>query len=117
MLCVELAVVRSGYITVYDYGQLGNIREYGRLNAPSFNLSVIPTSIPMWFASGENDPLSDSIDVRDTLSELQRSPRETATLEVPNYGHLDFLFSWSAKKDVYDNLFLFLGNHTITVVA
>ncbi|XP_074348144.1 triacylglycerol lipase 1-like [Apium graveolens] len=108
-------MVRSGYITVYDYGQLGNIDKYGRFNAPSFNLSEIPASIPMWFASGENDPLSDSIDVRNTLSELQQSPRETAALEVPNYGHLDFLFSWSAKKDVYDSLFLFLGNHTSTV--
>ncbi|WOH04775.1 hypothetical protein DCAR_0624187 [Daucus carota subsp. sativus] len=110
-------MVRSGYITVYDYGLLGNIGKYRRFNAPSFNLTAIPTSIPMWFASGENDPLSDVIDVRDTLSELQRSPRETATLEVKNYGHLDFLFSWSAKKDVYDDLFLFLGNHTSSVGA
>ncbi|KAK1358938.1 hypothetical protein POM88_043412 [Heracleum sosnowskyi] len=110
-------MVRSGYITVYDYGMLGNIGKYRRFNAPSFNLSAIPTSIPMWFASGENDALANPQDVRDTLSELQRSPRETATLEVPNYGHLDFLFSWSAKKDVYDNLFLFLGNHTSSIGA
>lgn len=108
---VESAVIRSGYFTQYDYG-LDNIRKYKRFNPPTYNLSVIPASLPMWIAYGGNDGLSVRSDVEQALQELQQAKRETMTLYLEDYGHMDFLLSSEAKTDVYNNLISFLKNHS-----
>ncbi|KAK1404578.1 hypothetical protein POM88_004183 [Heracleum sosnowskyi] len=53
---------------------------------------------------GGNDALADVKDVQRTIKELQSKPD---MLYLENYGHIDFLLSIYAKRDVYDSLISF----------
>lgn len=94
-------MIRTGDFAMYDYGLLGNLKRYGHLRPPSFNLADIPKSLPLWMAYGGNDALADIRDVKHTISELQSKPE---LLYLEPYGHIDFILSVDAKGDVYDQL-------------
>lgn len=88
------------------------MKTYGYTKPPKFDLSRIPASLPMWMGVGGSDALSDVKDVQHTLKDLECKPE---VLFLPRYGHLDFLLSVDAKKDVYENLITFLkssGNYS-----
>lgn len=104
-------MIRKGTFAKYDYGLIKNLKLYGQLKPPSFDLSHIPSSLPIWMGYGGNDALADVQDVQRTITELQSKPY---TLFLENYGHIDFLLSTYAKRDVYDNMIAFFrsyGNH------
>ena len=71
---------------------------------PTFDLSKIPESLPIWMAYGGNDALGDVIDVQHTLKELKSKPD---VLFLEDYGHVDFLLSTRAYEDLYDNMINF----------
>lgn len=71
------------------------------MEPPAFDLSLIPKSLPLWMGYGDQDALADVTDVEHTLKELQSKPE---LLYLENYGHIDFLLSTYAKKDVYDSM-------------
>lgn len=96
-----LAVIRKGTFAHYDYGIFKNLKIYGQLKPPEFDLSRIPASLPLWMGYGGNDALADVTDVKHTLKEL-RSKAEL--LYLRNYGHIDFLLSVKAKEDVYTQM-------------
>ena len=99
-----LAVIRKGTFSKYDYGLFKNLKLYGQLKPPIFDLGHIPKSLPLWIAYGGNDDLADVTDLQHTLKELQSKPE---LLYLKNYGHVDFLLSVNAKKDVYDHMIRF----------
>ena len=80
------------------------MRMYGKFKPPKFDLSRIPKSLPMWMAYGGNDALADVTDFQHTLKELSCKP-ELVYLE--NYGHIDFILSLQAKRDLYDPMINF----------
>ena len=90
-------MIRKGTFAKYDYGLIKNLKTYGQLKAPSFDLSQIPASLPIWMGYGGNDALADVTDVQRTIQELQSKPE---MLYLENYGHIDFLLSKYAKGDV-----------------
>lgn len=90
---------------MYDYGILKNLKLYGRLQPPAFDVSKIPTSLPLWMAYGGNDALADVTDVQHTLKELKSKPE---LLYLEKYGHIDFLLSVKSREDVYNNMISFL---------
>ncbi|KAM7482460.1 hypothetical protein LguiB_007043 [Lonicera macranthoides] len=94
-------MIRKGTFAKYDYGILKNLKEYGQLKPPKFDLSHIPKSLPLWMGYGGNDALADVADVEHTLEELESKPE---LLYIEDYGHIDFLLSVKAKEDVYDNM-------------
>jgi lysosomal acid lipase/cholesteryl ester hydrolase len=98
-------VIRKGTFSKYDYGLFKNLRLYGQSKPPVFDLGRIPKSLPLWMAYGGNDDLADLMDLQRTLKELQSKPE---LLYLENYGHVDFMLSVNAKKDLYDNMILFL---------
>lgn len=102
-----LAVIRKGTFAKYDYGILKNLKEYGQLKPPKFDLSHIPKSLPLWMGYGGNDALADLTDVEHTLKELESKPE---LLYIEDYGHIDFLLSVKAKEDVYDNMVEFFNS-------
>ncbi|XP_012075971.1 triacylglycerol lipase 1 isoform X2 [Jatropha curcas] len=83
-------MIRRGTFSQYDYGILKNLRLYGQVEPPAFNLSLIPKSLPIWMGYGGYDALADVKDVEHTLKELQSKPE---LLYLENYGHIDFLMS------------------------
>ncbi|KAF3435489.1 hypothetical protein FNV43_RR22578 [Rhamnella rubrinervis] len=97
-------MIREGTFSMYDYGILKNLKLYGQLKPPAFDLSNIPKSLPFWMAYGGNDDLADMIDITHTLKELLSTPE---LLYLENYGHVDFIVGVTAKEDVYDHLIKF----------
>lgn len=97
-------MIRKGTFSRFDYGILKNMRVYGQSRPPKFDLTLIPKTVPLWMAYGGNDALSDIEDVKLMLEELQSKP-ELVYLE--NYGHVDFILGFTAKKDIYENMIEF----------
>lgn len=98
-------MIRKGSFAKYDYGWWGNLRRYGQLHPPSFDLSSIPESLPIWMGYGGLDALADVTDVERTIKELRSTPE---LLYIGDYGHIDFIMSVKAKDDVYVDLMRFL---------
>ncbi|OMO73985.1 Alpha/beta hydrolase-1 [Corchorus capsularis] len=97
-------MIRKGTFSQYDYGILKNLLKYGQLKPPAFDLSNIPKSLPLWMGYGGTDELADLTDVQHTLDELPSKPE---LLYLENYGHIDFLLSVKANRDVYDHMIRF----------
>ncbi|KAE8785590.1 Triacylglycerol lipase 1 [Hordeum vulgare] len=98
-------MIRKGTFARYDYGLWGNLRRYGGLSPPPFDLSSIPESLPMWMGYGGLDELADVTDVARTIKELRSTPE---LLYIAGYGHIDFVMSVKAKDDVYVDMMRFL---------
>ncbi|XP_061373881.1 triacylglycerol lipase 1 [Gastrolobium bilobum] len=103
-LCHLFQMIRKGTFSKYDYGKLKNLKEYGKLKPPKFDLSRIPKSLPLWMAYGENDALADINDFQHTLKDLPSTPE---LVYLKNYGHIDFILSLQAKQDLYDPMISF----------
>lgn len=101
-------MVRRGTFTKYDYGYLGNLQHYLSLTPPPYDLGLIPESLPLWMASGGNDALADPVDVVHTMREIKSTPE---MVDLPDYGHLDFVLSIQAKEDLYDSMIAFFRAH------
>ncbi|KAE8008039.1 hypothetical protein FH972_004588 [Carpinus fangiana] len=97
-------MIRKGTFSKYDYGLFKNLKLYGQPKPPVFDLGHIPKSLPLWMAYGGSDDLADVMDVQHTLKELQCKPE---LLYLESYGHVDFVLSVNAKKDLYDHMILF----------
>ncbi|KAG8650763.1 hypothetical protein MANES_07G070900v8 [Manihot esculenta] len=97
-------MIRQGTFSQYDYGIFKNLKLYGQVKPPAFDLSQIPKSLPLWMGYGGYDALADVADVEHTLKELQTKPE---LLYLENYGHLDFLMSVHGKEDVFDHMIRF----------
>lgn len=100
-------MIRKGAFAKYDYGMLKNMRLYRSFKPPTFDLSLIPKSLPLWMVYGGNDRLADVTDFQLTLKEL---PCRKELLYLDNYGHVDVLLSVTAKEDVYDHMIEFLSS-------
>ncbi|KAK4437933.1 Triacylglycerol lipase 1 [Sesamum alatum] len=100
-------MIRKGTFAMYDYGMWKNMRYYSQLKPPVFDLSSIPSSLPIWMGYGGNDALADVSDVKHTLEEL---PSKPDLLYLENYGHIDFLLSVKSKEDVYDSMLAFFSS-------
>ncbi|KAL2254601.1 triacylglycerol lipase 1 isoform X2 [Sesamum indicum] len=100
-------MIRKGTFAMYDYGMWKNMRYYSQLEPPVFELSSIPSSLPIWMGYGGNDALADVSDVKHTLKELPSKPN---LLYLDNYGHIDFLLSVKSKEDVYDSMLAFFSS-------
>ncbi|MCL7032965.1 hypothetical protein MKW94_025363, partial [Papaver nudicaule] len=93
--------IRKGKFAMYDYGLWGNIRRYGSFQPPAFDISSIPTSLPIWMGYGGSDALADVTDLEQTVNELKSTPE---LLYLESYGHIDFILSVNAKEDVYSHM-------------
>ncbi|KAK6775867.1 hypothetical protein RDI58_026868 [Solanum bulbocastanum] len=100
-------MIRKGSFAMYDYGMWKNLMRYNQPKPPVFDISQIPTSLPLWMGYGGNDALADVIDVQHTLKELKSKPE---LLYIEEYGHIDFLLSTRAKTDVYDDMIRFFNS-------
>ncbi|CAM6088627.1 unnamed protein product [Calypogeia fissa] len=103
-------MIRDGTYCKYDYGFLGNLRNYFRISPPKYDLADIPQSLPLWMAYGGNDALSDGIDAAQTLAEL---PSDPLVVVIEDYGHIDFILADRAKNDLYDSMIAFFRSQTV----
>ncbi|KAF5814570.1 putative triacylglycerol lipase [Helianthus annuus] len=107
------AVIRSGTITMYDYGNVyDNKKHYGQLTPPVYDMGSIPKDFPMYLSYGGQDELSDVQDVKTLLESVKdHDPNKLVVQYKEDYAHADFVFGVNAKEVVYDPMIKFFKNH------
>lgn len=89
----------SGKFRRYDYGYLGNLKNYGQQNPPDYDTQNIEANTYIYY--GENDYLSDPEDVLRIANEIQNL---CLYHKVPSskWNHMDYLWSTDVKKYIND---------------
>ncbi|CAK7338185.1 unnamed protein product [Dovyalis caffra] len=107
--------IRYGFLAKYDYGSSeANMQHYGKTKPPVYNLSNIPSDLPLFLSYGLQDGLSDVKDVKLLLDILKphHDADKLTTQYIKEYAHMDFIFGVNAKDIVYTHVVSFFKNHT-----
>ncbi|EMS64647.1 Triacylglycerol lipase 2 [Triticum urartu] len=113
LVCLQL-VIRYEGVRRYDYGNAKeNMKHYSQPSPPLYNLSSIPTHVPMFLTHGGQDFLGDVPDTRHLLKTLVRThdSDNMEVLYVPDYAHADFVIGYNAPQLVYGPMVDFLQRH------
>ncbi|KAI5633529.1 alpha/beta-hydrolase lipase region domain-containing protein [Phthorimaea operculella] len=95
-------MIRSdGKFQKFDYGEDGNMEQYGTPKPPEYELNKI--TLPISMISAEDDWLSSVADAKDVFKDLG-NPVEHYVVPDKDFNHLDFLFAKDANTLVYDKL-------------
>lgn len=92
---------RSGRFGYYDYGNSGNLLQYGRTTPPDYIIKNITASMVIFYAP--HDHLAAKEDVLHFVDQL---PNLTYLKEMSyqQYSHFDFLWSTTVREDVFDEI-------------
>ncbi|KAK7071277.1 hypothetical protein SK128_015991 [Halocaridina rubra] len=92
----------SGRFQHFDWGKGDNLKHYGQVTPPVYDVTKIQIPITMFWAN--NDWLTSQKDVSHLEKEL---PQLQGSYKVSNpaFSHLDFLWATDAKPLVYDKIF------------
>lgn len=92
---------QSGKFRKFDYGLLGNLKEYHALVPPSYNLSKITAPVALYYGRGDNLVSPNDVTVLSThLSSLVL----LSEVVDPNWSHLDFLWGIDAPTLLYNQI-------------
>jgi lysosomal acid lipase/cholesteryl ester hydrolase len=102
-------MMRGGAITMYDYNdEQENIKHYGQTTPPAYNMTSIPSDVPLFFSYGGADALSDVNDVEHLFDNLKDHDSDKLVKQyIDGYAHADFVMAENAKQNVYDSLIAF----------
>lgn len=101
--------IRLGTFAKFDYGEAGNMERYKQASPPVYDLSKFPSDrLPMLFISSSRDSLANPTDVAHLFREI---PAGYESKIVEDFGHLDFVFGYTANRVVYDSVLDFLQAH------
>ncbi|XP_042494016.1 triacylglycerol lipase 2 [Macadamia integrifolia] len=105
--------VRDGTLSKFNYEfQVMNVEHYGQGRPPIYNLSNIPTNLPLFLSYGGRDALADVEDVENLLDKLKfHQGDKLTTLFIKDYAHVDFIMGVNAKEMVYNALIAFFGRY------
>ncbi|EFJ19517.1 hypothetical protein SELMODRAFT_110855 [Selaginella moellendorffii] len=90
----------------FDYGATENFRRYRSKSPPSYDLTGIPSQLPLLLINGGRDALSDPTDVDRLIAELPSRPQHVF---IPDYAHFDFVLGLNAKDKVYGRVLSFFA--------
>ena len=98
---------------MYDYGNADdNNQHYGQPTPPIYDMSSIPNDLPLFFANGGADALSDVNDVQLLHDDLKDHDADKMVFQYQdNYAHADYVMAVNAKQVVYDPLMAFFRLH------
>ena len=89
----------------YDYGTLGNLRKYGSIRPPRYDLSKI--SAPVFLHYSQSDPMADVADVDRLFKELG-NPIGKFLVPQKTFSHSDFAWGIDAKSMVHQTIIDFM---------
>ncbi|KAL6603791.1 hypothetical protein ACP70R_044152 [Stipagrostis hirtigluma subsp. patula] len=107
-------MVRKRGVRKYDYGnEKENMKHYNLSRPPLYNLSDIPTHVPLFLTHGGQDFLGDLPDTRHLLRTLVRrhDSDNIEVLYVPDYAHGDFVMGYNAPQLIYKPMVEFFKRH------
>ncbi|KAL2505349.1 Triacylglycerol lipase 2 [Abeliophyllum distichum] len=107
---VHLAqTVRDGILSRYDYGNANfNEEHYGKSKPPVYDLSKIPSDLPIYLSYGGEDALSDVKDVENLLDSLKLHDEDKLHVQyIKDFAHADFIMGETAKDIVYNQIIEF----------
>jgi lysosomal acid lipase/cholesteryl ester hydrolase len=107
-------VVRKETIRKYDYGsEKENTKRYNQTRPPTYNLSSIPSHVPLFLTHGGQDFLGDVPDTRHLLRTLlsQHDSDDIEVLYMPDYAHGDFIMGYNAPQLIYKPMVEFFKRH------
>lgn len=83
---------------------------YSQSRPPFYNLSNIPSDLPLFLSYEGQDALSDVDDVRLLLDSLKNHEGDKLTVQfVKDFAHADFVMGVTAKSIVYDPMIAFFN--------
>lgn len=95
-------IFRNGnYFYKYDYGMLGNMREYGSYVPAEYDVRKV--SAPTALLGGPADGFADPRDL-DILADKLPNVLYNKQVDSDGFGHLNFILGRDAKSLVYDNV-------------
>lgn len=90
-----------GRFQQFDYGEKGNLKQYGTKTPPEYPLHKI--TLPIALLSSENDWLASDVDVTNLYVQLA-NPIEHYIVPLKEFNHIDFLWAIDAPKLVFAKL-------------
>ncbi|XP_056648775.1 lipase 3-like [Diorhabda sublineata] len=93
--------ISSGHFRQYDFGVIENLRKYGAMQPPDYDLSKV--SAPVFLFFSYNDWLAGVEDVERLSHELGNLQGKFSIAET-SFNHLDFTYGDHAKKYVYNEV-------------
>ncbi|XP_029202026.2 gastric triacylglycerol lipase-like [Acropora millepora] len=94
-----LQMIKSRKFQMYDYGWLRNLKRYGQLTPPKYNVSAMTVPVAVYWA--QNDWLADPTDVRALLLQL---PNKLYDKYITKWNHMDFIWAMDAATRVYKDI-------------
>jgi len=84
-----------------DFGPTGNLEHYVQVQPPQYNISLIPSTLPIALYSGSHDELADPTDVQALVNQLKSITQWLYWNEVDKYAHLDYVWATDAVDQIY----------------
>lgn len=98
----------KNYFRHFDYGIVGNLKNYKQISPPQYDLSLVTT--PTIFYYTYNDWLAHVKDVDRAYSEL-KNPVARIRIPLKDFNHLDFLWGTDARSLLYEKILSFLSRY------
>nr|XP_023020414.1 lipase 3-like [Leptinotarsa decemlineata] len=102
-------IKNNGNFQQFDYGEEGNIIQYGSKNPPTYNITSIRR--PIYLMYSMNDWLADEVDVLRLASKIKNLVG-AYKIKRNSFNHVDFVFGKYAEELVYIPMLKVIQNYT-----
>ncbi|XP_046394227.1 lipase 3-like [Ischnura elegans] len=92
---------------LYDYGWIGNLKRYGSMKPPKYDLGLVTAPVNLHYSS--NDWLANVKDVKKLADKLPNL-KKMILVPDPKFNHLDYLLAINVRSVLYDSLVQMLKN-------
>ncbi|XP_068625214.1 lipase 3-like [Battus philenor] len=102
--------INSGKYQHYDYGPIENLKRYGTVHPPLYDLNR--TTSPVVFIYGENDFLSNPSNIKKISSQVP-NVLESYKVPRPEWNHFDNCYSQYTKKFIFPKINEYLLKYSV----
>ncbi|CAG9858471.1 unnamed protein product [Phyllotreta striolata] len=99
--------IKSGQFRKYDFGVIGNLKKYGKIVAPDYELNNI--TAPVYLIYANNDRLANIMDVERLYKSLGNC-KGKHLVEENSFSHIDFLYGVNSPELVHKHVVNLITN-------
>lgn len=101
-------LIKSGRFCQYDYGRIGNMKEYNLTKPPDYNMTKVTAPVHLFCSVG--DTFSDIRD-SETLKNQLPNVKTYDTVDDPQWTHVDYIIGLSCKRKVTDKTIAYMNKY------